>query len=69
MSSLAEDLAKIKGGYIDKIVGFLTKKSDRVVTNAGFMEIYQIIVQQCDTEDNNEDLYQFFERECDAYIA
>ena len=58
----------IKQGYIDRIVNFLNGKATRVVNNQEFMQIYEIIVNQCDTEDNNEDLYQFFESECDNYI-
>jgi cullin 1 len=61
-------LRTIKQGYIDRIVNFLNGQASRVVNNQEFMQIYEIIVNQCDTEDNNEDLYQFFESECDNYI-
>lgn len=57
---LERDLSAIKSNYIDKIVGFLSGESKRVSSNKDFMDTYQIIVNQCDMEDNNEALYQFF---------
>lgn len=65
---MASDLNEIKTCYIDRIVSFLDGSSERVVNNKEFVRIYQIIVNQCDSEDNNEPLYDFYQEQCDRYI-
>ena len=68
ISDLQEALQFIQENYVDRIQDFLSGKATRVVTNKEYMRIYDTVQHQCDTEDNNEALYDFFDRSCDSFI-
>ena len=46
--------AFIHENYVDKLLKFLRGESNRVTTNVEYMKVYQLIIYQCDTNDNNE---------------
>jgi len=41
----------------------------RVTTNAEYMKVYQLIIYQCDTNDNNEQIYSIFEDFVREYLS
>jgi uncharacterized protein (DUF2336 family) len=51
-----------------KLLAWLNKKSTRVVTHEEYMKVYQQIIYQCDTEDNNERVYDIFEEFVTEYL-
>lgn len=51
-----------------RILAFLRDRSTKMVTNREYMLIYDTVQHQCDTEDNNEHLYAFFENAVKSYI-
>jgi len=40
--------------FVSKLLDYLRGGSMRVTTNAEYMKVYQLIIYQCDTNDNNE---------------
>ena len=47
---------------------FLRGDSKRVTTNQEYMKVYQLIIYQCDTNDNNEQIYEIFEDFVKEYL-
>jgi hypothetical protein len=38
----------IKSEYIDKVLDFMSGKSARVVSNKQYIDVYQVVMHQCD---------------------
>ena len=57
---MAEDLRLedckdfINKNYVEKLLKFLRGEANRVASNQEYMKVYQVIIYQCDTNDNNE---------------
>lgn len=60
--------AFINENYVDKLLKFLRGESNRVTTNVEYMKVYQLIIYQCDTNDNNEQIYDIFEEFVKEYL-
>lgn len=60
--------AFINEKYVDKLLKFLRGESKRVTTNAEYMKVYQLIIFQCDTNDENEKIYNIFEEFVTEYL-
>ena len=60
--------AFIHENYVDKLLKFLRGESMRVTTNVEYMKVYQLIIYQCDTNDNNEQIYEIFEDFVTEYL-
>lgn len=60
--------AFIHENYVDKLLKFLRGESNRVTTNVEYMKVYQLIIYQCDTNDNNEQIYEIFEEFVKEYL-
>ena len=54
--------------YVDKLLKFLRGDAQRVTTNQEYMKVYQLIIYQCDTNDNNEQIYEIFEEFVREYL-
>ena len=54
---------------MDKVLAFLRGDSSRVTNNADYMKVYNLMLYQCDQEDNNNHLYAYFERVVNSYIT
>ena len=59
----------IQTNYVDKVLAFLNGTSDRVTNNSDYMKVYNLMLYQCDQEDNNNHLYNYFERIINSYIV
>ena len=51
----------INDNFVSKLLGYLRGDSLKVSTNEEYMKVYQLIIFQCDTNDNNEQIYNIFE--------
>ena len=60
--------AFINDNYVQKLLAFLRNESKRVASNAEYMKVYQVIIYQCDTNDNNEQIYEIFEQFVEEYL-
>ncbi len=40
--------------FVSKLLNFLRGGAQKVTNNAEYMKVYQLIIYQCDTNDNNE---------------
>lgn len=58
----------ISTNFVVKLLAWLNKQSSRVVTHEEYMKVYQQIIYQCDTEDNNEQVYDIFEEFVTEYL-
>lgn len=58
----------INENYVKKLLEFLRGESNRVTTNREYMKVYQLIIYQCDTNDNNEQIYDIFEEFVSDYL-
>lgn len=58
----------INENYVKKLLEFLRGESKRVTTNKEYMKVYQLIIYQCDTNDNNEQIYDIFEEFVNDYL-
>ena len=54
---------------MDKVLAFLKGESNRVTTNVEFMKVYNMVLYQCDQEDNNNHLYGYFEKIVNGYLV
>ena len=54
--------------YVEKLLKFLRGESMRVATNQEYMKVYQLIIWQCDTNDNNEQIYEIFKCYVNDYL-
>lgn len=50
----------IKEHYINKVLAFMKGDSARVVSNKEFMRVYDIVMNQCDTQDNGPKLHTLY---------
>jgi hypothetical protein len=48
---------KIRKEFIDKLFGYLAGRLQKVMNNKEFMQIYEVVVFQCDQADNGAKLY------------
>ena len=60
--------AFIYENYVEKLLKFLRGESKRVTTNKEYMKVYQMIIYQCDTNDNNEHIYNIFDEFVNDYL-
>ena len=58
----------ISDNYVNKLLLFLRGESNRVTTNKEYMKVYQLIIYQCDTNDNNEQIYDILEEFVNEYL-
>lgn len=68
-ANFAEAEKFVQENYVDKVLAFLRGDSDRVVQNADYMKTYNLMLYQCDQEDANGHLYDYFERCVNSYIV
>ena len=54
--------------FVSKLLDFLRKSATKVTNNAVYMKVYQLIIYQCDTNDNNEQIYSIFEEFVREYL-
>ena len=52
----------------DGIVFYLRGDQKRVVNNKQYMEVFSLVVHQCDVEDKNAQLHAYYEETCVKYI-
>ena len=58
----------IRDDYVKKLFSFLRGDSQRVQSPTEFMKVYQIVMYQCDHEDNGEKLYKLFQQVVREYL-
>ena len=58
----------MQDNYVSKLMAFLRGEAQRVASNQEYMKVYQQIIYQCDTNDNNELVYGIFEQFIDEYL-
>ena len=66
--ALEDCKAFINRHYVEKLLQFLRGDSHRVTTNQEYMKVYQLIIFQCDTNDNNEQIYDIFVEFVEEYL-
>lgn len=66
-----EACAYISENYVQRVTAFLSgaTRNTRVLRNTEFMQIYNLVIYQCDNEDNNAPLYTFYEQQVVQYIS
>lgn len=56
-ATYADAQRDIQTRFVDKVLDFLRGDSQKVTTNKEFVNVYNIVLYQCDQEDNNNHLY------------
>lgn len=67
--SFADAERFIQTNYVDKVLAFLSGESARLTSNKEYMKVHDVVLYQCDQEDNNNHLYSYFERIVNSYIV
>lgn len=68
-ANFAEAEKFVQENYVDKVLAFLRGDSTRVASNSDYMKVYNLMLYQCDQEDANGHLYDYFERCVNSYIV
>lgn len=68
--NMSFDKAKqlIQTNYVDKVIAFLRKEAKRGATNSEFMKVYEVVMNQCDAQDNGQGLYAYFQKIIADYV-
>lgn len=66
--SFEQAAALIQTDYVDRVFGFLNGKYQQVTTSKNFVKIHEVVMNQCDTQDNGGKLYQYFQQIIKDYI-
>ena len=59
----------INDNYISKLLKYLRGEAVTVSTNREFMKVYQVIIYQCDVNDNNQQVCDIQESFVQEYIS
>ena len=66
--SFEEAIAYIEENYVGRVLAYLRGDQKRVVNNKQYMEVFSLVVHQCDVEDKNAQLHAYYEETCVKYI-
>lgn len=55
--------------FVSKLMAYLRGEVQRVVTNKEYMIVYNAIIYECDTNDNNDEVHQIFNELVEEYIV
>ena len=63
-----EAKALIKREYVDKVFGFLRGELTYVTKSKDFVKVHEVVMHQCDAQDNAGKLYQYFQEIIREYL-
>lgn len=61
-------MALIQRDYVDRVFGFLRGEFTYVSRAKDFVKVHEVVMHQCDSEDNGGKLYQYFQQIIKQYI-
>lgn len=59
---------RIQTEYVDKAIQFLRGDQKRICSAAEYMKVFEVVMHQCDSQDNGERLYNYVQKIVLDYI-